>query len=391
LNRLYLGNMRSTETIEKMKYFGLDLYSSKWRNMTVLTLQVDTLDDTRYEMRDLELLLFAVSNIVEEKIPLEQRLPTVWFDQTLIVLVGTDKEDSQAIHDDIYELTESLQVLIKRFLDLSVSIGISLPFQEIKKASRAYNEGLRALKHRIKLGKGVIIPYSSIHADKQTIIYEYPGGTELELMDAIKLADEEESLRHLRNWMDKAFHRSHSPGEYQISLMRLLNNLLIVKQETGISFEQIGAHEHSLYEELLELNMKLEIEEWFKEKIILPLIQVFSDRQDSQYHNLSEEIVHMIQKYYDTDITLEDCASKLHYNANYLSSVFKKETNFTFSEYLSNFRFQMAKKWLIETDLTVKEIADKLKYTNPQNFIRSFRKQEGMTPGQYRSKYADIR
>ncbi|MNL86613.1 Helix-turn-helix domain protein [compost metagenome] len=44
----------------------------------------------------------------------------------------------------------------------------------------------------------------------------------------------------------------------------------------------------------------------------------------------------------------------------------------------------MAKKWLIETDMTVKEISERLQYQNSQNFIRSFRKQEEMTPGQYR-------
>ncbi|MNR68487.1 DNA-binding transcriptional regulator AraC [compost metagenome] len=44
----------------------------------------------------------------------------------------------------------------------------------------------------------------------------------------------------------------------------------------------------------------------------------------------------------------------------------------------------MAKKWLEETDMPVKDIAARLRYNNSQNFIRSFRKQEGMTPGQYR-------
>ncbi|MNJ03635.1 DNA-binding transcriptional regulator AraC [compost metagenome] len=48
------------------------------------------------------------------------------------------------------------------------------------------------------------------------------------------------------------------------------------------------------------------------------------------------------------------------------------------------YRFKMAKKWLEETDMPVKDIAARLRYNNSQNFIRSFRKQEGMTPGQYR-------
>jgi AraC-type DNA-binding domain-containing proteins len=44
----------------------------------------------------------------------------------------------------------------------------------------------------------------------------------------------------------------------------------------------------------------------------------------------------------------------------------------------------MAKKWLKESDLKIVEIAERLQYNNSANFIRSFRKTIGMTPGQYR-------
>ena len=44
----------------------------------------------------------------------------------------------------------------------------------------------------------------------------------------------------------------------------------------------------------------------------------------------------------------------------------------------------MAKKWLLETEMKVSEIAEKLKYKNPENFIRGFKKTTGVTPGQYR-------
>lgn len=48
------------------------------------------------------------------------------------------------------------------------------------------------------------------------------------------------------------------------------------------------------------------------------------------------------------------------------------------------YRLQMGKKWLVETDMTIKEIAERLQYHNSQNFIRSFRKKEQVTPGAYR-------
>jgi len=118
------------------------------------------------------------------------------------------------------------------------------------------------------------------------------------------------------------------------------------------------------------------------------MIRIFRDRQNEQYHNVSEKIIDLIQRRYDTDLTLEECAELLHYNANYLSGVFRKETNCSFTEYLTMYRFKMAKRWLAETDMPIKDVSARLRYNNPQNFIRSFRKQEGMTPGQYRSAYA---
>ncbi len=61
--------------------------------------------------------------------------------------------------------------------------------------------------------------------------------------------------------------------------------------------------------------------------------------------------------------------------------------NVSFSEYLIMYRINMAKQWLVNTDISVKDIATKLHYNNSQNFIRSFRKMEGITPGKYRSQH----
>lgn len=143
-----------------------------------------------------------------------------------------------------------------------------------------------------------------------------------------------------------------------------------------------------MYEELLQLHVRAEIGNWFKTRLIRPIMEVFRERQHSQYQKISDQIIEIIRNEYDTNLTLEACAERLHYNTFYLSSVFKKETQMSFSDYLTQYRLNMSKRWLVETDMSIKEIAERLTYNNPQNFIRFFRKMEGMTPGQYRSKYA---
>lgn len=388
LIKMYQGNAKPGEIEEKMKLYGYAERLQQWNRLVVLTLQIDVLEETRYSANDLDLLLFAVNNIVEEIVPPEQRLAPVVVDQTQVTLIGNSGATEEQFHEQIYAITELIQQKVRDFLDLTVSIGISLPFNSVSKASRrAFKEGLEALKHRIKHGKGAIIPYAGINSGKHTYVYPFPKHLRNELIDAIQLADEEKALELLKHCLDEVLQEDRQPHEYQLTLFRLLNDLLVAMQESGIPLAQIQPHEGSVYEELTRLYVGPEIETWFRTRIIQPMIQVFRDRRDSQYHNISEQMIDMIQKYYDTNLTLEECAAKLHYNTFYLSSVFKKETNLTFSDYLTMYRFRMAKEWLTESDMPIKEIARKLCYTNPQNFIRSFRKQEGMTPGQYRSQY----
>lgn len=387
LHNLLIGNSNFSDTEASLKQYGLNEHTSKWRNIVALTLQIDLLDDTRFEHTDHNLLLFAIKNIIEEMISIDNRLPTIIVNHTHVTLLGSEINESNEFNNYVYHLTEQIQTNMKAYLSLDVSIGISLPFQSIHIASRAYHEGMEALKHRMKLGKGVIISYFSLNSGNHRNVYFYPKQIENELIDAIRLADEKNAHAILKDWLNEVFKGDRAPHEYQISLICLLNELMIVMQEAGIPQKQISSGERSLYEQLLTIYFSSEIESWFKSNVIAPMISVFKDRQESQYHNLSEQIIDMIQHEFDQDLTLEDCASRLHYNVFYLSNIFKKETGLSFSEYLANYRLNKAKKWLIETDLSIKDIAQKLTYNNPQNFIRYFRKLEGITPGQYRKNY----
>ncbi|MNP75607.1 Transcriptional activator NphR [compost metagenome] len=62
----------------------------------------------------------------------------------------------------------------------------------------------------------------------------------------------------------------------------------------------------------------------------------------------------------------------------------------TFSDYLMGFRLEVARKWLVDTDMPIKDIAERLGYQNSQNFIRSFRKKEHVTPGAYRKMKLEL-
>jgi YesN/AraC family two-component response regulator len=121
--------------------------------------------------------------------------------------------------------------------------------------------------------------------------------------------------------------------------------------------------------------------------VMLPFLNHLEHKLEQQYQSISSQIIHLIETGFGTDLTLEVCARRMNYSPNYLTKVFRKETGVNFSDYLADYRMKMAKRWLIDTDMKISEIAEKLKYNTPANFIRYFRKMEGTTPGQYRENY----
>ncbi|WP_108993860.1 helix-turn-helix domain-containing protein [Paenibacillus agaridevorans] len=388
LMRALQGNVRGSSMPEKLRQFGYDEQLESWRTMAVMALQIDFQEDSRYTKSDLDLLLFAVQNIVEELVPLQGRLAPVAMDGTIVVVVGSATEDATRFSEEMYAVTEQVQSQVAGYLNVQISIGLSLPFTAFDHLSVACREGIEALKQRMKLGTGIIIQYEHFEQQEGKPFWGigYPSYIENELLDAIKLAEKDTARELLKQFLQAVFAEEHSPQEYQIPLARLLNSLLVVMQESGVGLGQIHPMKSSLLEELLKLPTHAEIEEWFWTGVVHPMVKVFRDRREAQYHNISEKIIDLVQHHYDSDLTLEECAARLHYNANYLSSVFRKETGHSFSEYLTMYRFNMAKRWLSDSEMPIKDIAARLRYNNPQNFIRSFRKQEGVTPGQYRER-----
>ncbi|MCM3175832.1 helix-turn-helix domain-containing protein [Paenibacillus sp. MER 99-2] len=386
LMNIFLGKYPPIKLQHILNEQGYASQLKQWQHISVITIQADLVNHTKYSPQDRELLLFAIQNMLEETILPEMQLLPILIEQTVVTAIGTYESDPDEFTKQLYAQTEQLQRRVEDLLSLQVSIGISQPYSTLLEVHQAYNEAMEALQHRLKLGTGVIIPYETVKTHISHWSLAYPESFEYELIQAMHSVDDAEANSMLHQLLEYVFHMESTPDEYQLILMRLLTRILLMMQEVGIPLGQITTGQGSIFKELFTLQSAAEVEQWFTQRIIMPIITILKERQYAQYQHISEKMIALIQQSYDTDLTLEECATLLHYNANYLSGVFRKETGCSFSEYLTKHRFTIAKKWLEETDLTVKDIAARLRYNNPQNFIRSFRKWEGITPGQYRER-----
>lgn len=108
-------------------------------------------------------------------------------------------------------------------------------------------------------------------------------------------------------------------------------------------------------------------------------------------HANLKEIVKHINENYHSDISIQSIARSFYMNPNYLSQLFKRELNVTFTEYLTQVRLRQARLLLATTSLTIGEIADSVGFRDYFYFIRLFKKYEKITPRQYRMQAGSSR
>lgn len=93
------------------------------------------------------------------------------------------------------------------------------------------------------------------------------------------------------------------------------------------------------------------------------------------------------QEYCSNSVSLEAVADRFRKNPAYLSKVFKRETGFNFSDYITQKRMAKSKLLLKDMSLKIYEIAEMTGYADASNFIKVFKKHCGMSPNEYRGLF----
>ena len=99
-----------------------------------------------------------------------------------------------------------------------------------------------------------------------------------------------------------------------------------------------------------------------------------------------KRIVKYIEKNYYTDLKLELLAEIFNYNSAYLGKVFKGHTGMSFNTYLDNIRIEQAKKLLMEDNIKVYQVCEKVGYKNIDYFHSKFKKYVGVSPLNYKKQ-----
>ncbi|MBE7037548.1 MAG: helix-turn-helix transcriptional regulator [Ruminococcaceae bacterium] len=115
--------------------------------------------------------------------------------------------------------------------------------------------------------------------------------------------------------------------------------------------------------------------------MIEKLLTAYFKKNDNEY-NL---IIQYLNEYH-ANILLSDLAKHFNRSNSHISHLFKKESGMTIRAYCNDLKLHDAQKLLLNTDISITEIAFDAGFSDTSYFIYLFKKKFGISPLQYRRK-----
>ncbi|MGG1634260.1 helix-turn-helix domain-containing protein [Paenibacillus sp. NRS-1760] len=353
----------------------------------VFIISYDHLSDAgKFQESDKDLILFIIKNMTTELLEQQQLEGMVinGLNDQVVVWLWTENEKMNAWSNNLKSGIEKIRQQITHFLQSPATIGLSRAASQVEELPDLYREAQLAIYSRMINGGNQIIESKGLAV---SMMYRYPAEIENHLIDSLQVGDLAETKRLLDAFSDKVQSAVHNPELIRMSYDQLLTTTLRTVYLMNMSPEQLFGRTAS------ELNFDMRscatihsINEWLIDRIFEPIMMSVSGKRNQEYEQLIEKVTDYIAANYNLDISLDQCAQICNLTPQYLSKLFKRTMDISFIEYLTQVRVEKAKELLEATDLMVNEIAEQVGY-NPKNFIRVFKKQVGLPPGQYREMH----
>ncbi|WP_199613768.1 helix-turn-helix domain-containing protein [Paenibacillus alkalitolerans] len=386
--KLFMGQAHETDSDHRAGLYG---FPGGWSRLAVMTVAIDAREGETIRERDRELLLYAVGNMVEELLPPHTRFSPIVLEQSQVTIIAADSDNAERVRRMLQETAETVRSKVYEYLKLRVSIGISKPYERLRDTAKAYDETLEALKSRYRLGCDVIVHAEDAEPQQEIGAADVFQLRRLEeqMIHAVKMGDPGRADALLEEYISSIASKESCSREYPALMVQFIAKVYQLVQEQGGSI-RFALGERADIEHFMKLGSFEDIASWFRNDLFAPLFAYLERRMESRYTDIAGQMLRLIHERYDDDLSLEVCASALNFHPVYLSRVFKKEVGVGFSEYLTEYRIEMAKRWLEDTTHKISDIAGKLRYANTSAFIRTFRRSVGVTPGQYRERQQSV-
>ncbi len=284
----------------------------------------------------------------------------------MIIFHGTDQA----------HITSSVDVVLRLLTELingykEIVIGMSAIHNSLNKL--LYSESLWACDLRLIYSERSYFVYKP-DVEMKSLPNDYYDDFK-DLLKTKELQFFETRIRELLN-PDSMITMMHGNTR---EVVRILLSLISQEKEVNDSIQRLSA------DELIENARNIED--------IVTSLYNYSESvfpKDSVISQNCRDIIEKVERYilihYKKKLILRELAIMYNMNSNYMSSIFKKVFGKGFTDYLTQVRLKHACDMLLNTKMSINEIAQEVGFENSSYFYRVFKNTFGITALKYRNR-----
>ena len=382
-NTLIKGGKNTTELFAESKKLSIDITALRY-NVVLLKVWSDKHDIGEYSNSVLR-VEDGVRRIADEN-------GALFFDFTVegtaLLFKGDDDND---IKKKIDRAIESMKELFSGYKHIRYFGAIGQTVGRVTEIHTSFDWASRAFAHSyLTSDNGFLV------GSKEDLRPE----NNVEILSEI-------NPQHMDRRIMKRFLRAGDAAEIPFFLQEYLNNIgdqvlrssmlrQYIAMDVYFCVADFSVNELGLSKDELEETVKFPAGEIlasdqntqdYLSEIIHIALDLREDHTLSRYHDVMKDAIAYISEHYsDEELSLNTLAAQVNFSPNHLSSIFKQETGQPFIKYLTDYRMDMAKELLRRTSKKSNEIGIMVGYKDPHYFSYLFKKTQGVTPTQFRSK-----
>lgn len=352
-------------TLKKFNELGASInigLTGNYFNITMIKFKVKDPTATQV-IKDLDLINF----------PLPENIKGYYtygfIENSLILLSGaTTKYDLKKFLSSLYSILENHE----RYY---VYIGKSIDYDNISDMSKAYIEAVAVVDYQILKGIKGVFEYELIPQMDSTICY--PSKTIFYFRTALLQNNIDKANKQYKKLIDLLKNKYSNISVVKMVIYNIYN--ILIGFDDNDNRQDVSS---SIYDKNISIPEMIDIIETQYDRVRDNMKNIISNKQNDI---ITDILIYINNHYSEYDLSLQRIADQYEMTQSNLSHYFKNNTNINFKDYLNRLRVDKSVDMLVQSDMTINEIAIAIGFSSTSTFTRNFKQQYNVSPSSYRS------
>lgn len=333
-------------------------------------------EESRHEFR------MKVYKSIEKGIKKYNYIPMAIEDNIFAVIIQDDFAERLDNTKNMLDLGSHIKDFVARDSGISISIGIGCFYEKLTDLYLSYKEAVEAVNSKFYLGPGLVVHFKDI----------------LPYSEFVNFISIESQFNLLMNVLTCNLNGAHDSLEQLFALavakninpflvkVRFIDSFIDIINNSGDSISNdnyLKEFSIRISEKIFKTDSASELMTQLK-AVLEEIVSLISSGRASANRQIFETAVQYIKSNYNKNMTLDEVAAHVYISPYYFSHGFKSFTGMNFMEYLKKVRIEEAKKLLLTSKMSLKNISKKVGYQDPNYFSRVFRNMVGIPPSDFR-------